>query len=72
MNSFSKPLPGSSARAANSRPAMRQFIGPDVFLEIHFGIDWAARFQHDDVEATFGENLGGGSSGRARPTMHTS
>jgi hypothetical protein len=53
--------------AADAHPAMRQLVGPHVFLEIFFRIQRRARFEHHYIQAAFGEHFGGGAASRARP-----
>ena len=52
--------------AADANPAMRQLVGPHVLLEIFFRIQRRACFQHDYVQAAFGEHFRGRAASRAR------
>src|ERR1700692_3971284 len=51
---------------SDARSAMRQLIRPDVLFVIGTGVQQRPCFQHDYIQAAFGQHLGGGTAPRTR------
>src|SRR4029077_7098911 len=52
--------------AGDAHTTMWQIVGPHKHLEVFFGMDLWAGFEHGDVEAAFGKDFGGHAAACAR------